>query len=271
MRTPRARIWARISGVKCSPAVGAATDPRSPREHGLVSLAIAGNVGAVDIGRQRDMPELLELAEEIRNRLKSQRALAELSVRDDLRPQRTVSEAQHFSRQSLAAGPRENEPFPFGNLLGQQHLDAAGGVVSGLSVQSCAVCEEARGDHAAVVQHEQIALAQTAPENPEHAVFVLTGRAVEGEHARTSTLCGRLLRNQLFGKFVVEIGNKHQKSLSTELVRRGGILLNGTPQCPNICRDVTIFHFVTRCFGTEPFTKLLKDDSSDVRWRMAPR
>ena len=29
MRTPRARIWSRISGVKCRPAVGAATDPRS--------------------------------------------------------------------------------------------------------------------------------------------------------------------------------------------------------------------------------------------------
>ena len=92
MRTPRARIWSRISGVKCSPAVGAATDPRSLRVDSLIALAIPVHICAVDVRRQRDVPQLLDLAEEIRDRLKPQRALAEFAVRDDLRPQRSVSE-----------------------------------------------------------------------------------------------------------------------------------------------------------------------------------
>src|ERR1700739_5016122 len=82
-------------------------------------------------------------------------------------------------------------------------------MVSGLGVQSGAMRKEASGNDAAVVQNEQIAFAQEVREIAEHPVGVFTGLAIKGEHARAPTLWWRLLRNQFFGKFVVEIGNKH--------------------------------------------------------------
>ena len=64
----------------------------------LISLAVRVHIRAMDVRRQRNMSQLLELAEEIRDRLEPQRALAEFTVRDDLRAQRTVAEGQRFSR-----------------------------------------------------------------------------------------------------------------------------------------------------------------------------
>ena len=48
-------------GVKCSPAVGAATEPRSAREHRLVTFAIGRVVRPLDVRRQRHVADLLEL------------------------------------------------------------------------------------------------------------------------------------------------------------------------------------------------------------------
>ena len=56
-RTPRARIRCRIWGVKCSPAVGAATEPRLSRKNGLVPLAVERLVLPANVRRQRDMPQ----------------------------------------------------------------------------------------------------------------------------------------------------------------------------------------------------------------------
>ena len=46
--------------MKCRPAVGAATEPRSRGVDRLVALAVGGRVGAVDVGRQRDVAVALE-------------------------------------------------------------------------------------------------------------------------------------------------------------------------------------------------------------------
>ena len=46
--------------MKCSPAVGAATDPRSRREDRLVALAIGGVVAALDVRRQRHVADRVD-------------------------------------------------------------------------------------------------------------------------------------------------------------------------------------------------------------------
>ena len=58
----RLRARATSSGVKCRPAVGAATAPSSQREHGLVVVAVAlvGRAPRRDIGRQRHVAALRE-------------------------------------------------------------------------------------------------------------------------------------------------------------------------------------------------------------------
>ncbi len=57
---PRARTRFRISGVKCSPAVGAATALPCLRVNRLVAFAIERLIGALDIRRQRNVAEPVE-------------------------------------------------------------------------------------------------------------------------------------------------------------------------------------------------------------------
>ena len=58
--TPRASSRSSSSSVKCRPAVGAATEPSSLREHGLVVAAVrvVGGAPRGDIGRQRHVAAL---------------------------------------------------------------------------------------------------------------------------------------------------------------------------------------------------------------------
>src|SRR5271165_3246795 len=52
--------------------------------NGLILLAIGRRVGAVDVRRQRDVPNPLQHAEEIVNRMETEMALAERAAPDDL-------------------------------------------------------------------------------------------------------------------------------------------------------------------------------------------
>ena len=181
---------------------------------GLVALPVAIDVCAMNIGRQRDMSQLLDFSKEIGYRLKAKCPLAEFAVRNDLGPQHAVSEVQDFSRQSLAPRPREHSPLPFGELFCEQDLDAARGLMTRLRVESCTMREEARWNHAAVVEDKQIAFSEQFGKAMEHSVFIGSRAAIEHEHARSAPLRGWLLRNQFFGKFVVEIGDQHSGHFS---------------------------------------------------------
>ena len=77
--TPNAVKRASIAGVKCSPAVGAATDPRSSRVHRLVTLAIRGNIVAMDVWRQRNMADAIEACVKILHRLELEQPFAKFS------------------------------------------------------------------------------------------------------------------------------------------------------------------------------------------------
>ena len=75
--------WARISGVKCRPAVGAAALPGSWRVDGLVAVAVFRFVVAVDVGRERHVADLFEDGLEVGHGGEAEGAFAELSGGED--------------------------------------------------------------------------------------------------------------------------------------------------------------------------------------------
>lgn len=78
-----------------------------------------------------------------------------------------------------------------------------------LCAEAGAAREEARGDDAAVVEDEQIALVELRREVAEVGVGVVAGLAVDEEHAAVAAFGGRMLRDQFCGEMEIEIGDAH--------------------------------------------------------------
>jgi len=88
----------------------------------LVAVTVFWAVVAVDVGRERHVPDFVEDSLEIGSWGKSQCAFAELSGREDFGLQDGVGfvggvEEQVFAGLNFAAGPDEGTPVVFGKLL----------------------------------------------------------------------------------------------------------------------------------------------------------
>jgi hypothetical protein len=81
-----------------------------------------------------------------------------------------------------------------------------------LRVQSPSMREQPRRNHAAVVEHQQIARPQHLREIAKQPILPLARSAVEREHPRPRALRRRLLRDQFFRKFEMEIRDQHSTS-----------------------------------------------------------
>src|SRR5208337_3894179 len=100
--------------------------------NGLILLAIGRRIRAVDVRRQRDVPNPFQHAEEIANWIEAQMALAERAPPDDLGREFVrilaglSAEINPFADAELASGVNQCLPFQglCRKLLGQQHLDA---------------------------------------------------------------------------------------------------------------------------------------------------
>ena len=77
-----------------------------------------------------------------------------------------------------------------------------------LAAARIAAAEESRRKDARVVEHQQIARAQEAPEVGERRVLERPARARHHQQPRTPAF-GRLLRDERLGQLEVEIGNVH--------------------------------------------------------------
>lgn len=176
---------------------------------GLVALAVFGAVFAMDVGRERDVADAVEGGVEVGDGLEADGALAMFAVGDDFCLETAVAEADDFSGENFAAGAHEGEPFPLGELLGEHDLDAAGGVMAGLGVESGALAVEARGDDAGVVEDEEVAGVKEGGKVAEVTVGEGSGGAIEGEHARGGAVGEGFLRDEFFGEFEIEIGDEH--------------------------------------------------------------
>ena len=119
---------------------------------GLVSIAIRLAVGPLDVGRQRDVPDGVD---DFRHRAtvrrpKTNRAPPErmLCQHLGLEARRGLAENRMRARLHLLARVHEHVPPLIVELTQQEALD--------LAPAGLAAAEQARGDHARVVDHEQI-------------------------------------------------------------------------------------------------------------------
>jgi hypothetical protein len=71
---------------------------------------------------------------------------------------------------------------------------------------SGAMPEQARGEHARVIQDEAIAGGQEPGEVAEMAVFPSPFGAAQHQHACACAVRERLLGNEFFGKMIIEFG-----------------------------------------------------------------
>ena len=99
----------------------------------------------------------------------------------------------------------------------QQHFHGAAQVLGALRVllahgqrmDARAVAEQPRRKHPRIVEHEAIAGREELRQIAECAVFPPPLAPVDHEHARRRAVGERLLRDQVFGEVVVEVGEVH--------------------------------------------------------------
>jgi len=190
----------------------------------LIAFAIAGRVGARDVGRERDVADAIEGGEEGVGGLKGGReadaALAELGAGQDIGLQFVLfSEEKAFAYADLAAGTNQALPIVGfgGDLPGEQNLDAAVeevagcGIVraDGLSAGAFAAAVEPGGKDAGIVEDYEIAGVQQVGEVAEKAIGIVAARALQVQHTGAVTGGEGFLGNQPVGKVEVEIGNQH--------------------------------------------------------------
>jgi hypothetical protein len=70
--------------------------------------------------------------------------------------------------------------------------------------------EETCGDDAGIVEDEEVAGLEERWEIGEDAIGIRAGVAVESHHAAGAAHGWRLLRDEVFGKCVVEVGDEHR-------------------------------------------------------------
>ncbi len=123
--------------------------------------------------------------------------------------------------------------------FGQHHFDAARRLLA-LPAQR-APRKKARGNHAAVVEHQQIARLEQCRKLREAAVAECPGGAIQHHHAALAALGRRLLRNQFLGQVVIEIGDAENRSLRSlsEMRQR--------PQARAFNRGIQLLAFDSNC------------------------
>jgi hypothetical protein len=207
-------------------------------EDGLVAIAVGGCVVAMDVGRQGNVADAVEDGEEvdagrIGDRSEFEEALAEGAALKDFGFEedfaRGRGEDEALADGNLAAGTHEGAPLVgccglrfvrshpcarrkaqgwgtellWRYRLGEHDFDAAGGLFT-LAAEGAAGVE-ARGNYAAVVEDQQVASPQMSSKTREKVVMKRAGRAVHDHHAAGAALGGRLLRDELFWEFIVEV------------------------------------------------------------------
>ena len=192
----------------------------------LILLAIFGCVGAVDVRRQRNVPDAVEDGEEIVDRIEAQMALAERPAPDDLGCQfvrrfvRIAAEIDALAQAELAAGMHQRLPFQrrSGELFRQQHLDFAAQKIScgriflrqPLRARAAAMSVQPRRQHLGIVEDQQIVgpqqLGKVAklPVRQDSSLRVRT--CSRREAARSASGCRAISSSR---KVVVEVGNQH--------------------------------------------------------------
>ena len=133
----------------------------------------------------------------------------------------SVNKKKCFAGLNLTAGADQRAPLVRGELSSQKDLDTARRILGfGLGTKAGADGEEARGQDAGVVEDEEIAAAEMAGEIGEVVVGESTGAAIHPQHAAGAANLWRMLRDEFFGEFEVEVGDEHKGQFTGWLARQ---------------------------------------------------
>ncbi len=169
------------------------------RIDGLIALAIRLIIRAVDIGRQRHVSDALEQRQ---HRLGEAQLEQGVVARDHLGLATAIDENLRARLGRLARTNVRQHAILIEHTL-HQHLQlAAGGLLA----------EQARRDHAGVVEHHEIAGAQLLQHIGELAMTQLATRAIELQQTAGATLGQRMAGDQRLGEIEVKIGNTHDSA-----------------------------------------------------------
>jgi hypothetical protein len=174
---------------------------------GLIAFAIAGRIGAGDVGRERDVADAIESGEEVvhgLNGLEADMAFAELGAGQDLGLQLIlIAEEEALADTDFAA--RANQAFPIngirGELAGEKDFDAA--------PSAFAASVETGGKDASVVEDQEIAGVQKVGEVAEQAIGIFAAGSLQMQQAGSVAGGEGFLGDEFGGKVEVEIGNPH--------------------------------------------------------------
>jgi len=196
-----------------------------PRVHRLIPFAVFPPVSSADVRRQRYVAKLFERSKEVRHRFKLQRALPKLASGDDLRHQsrfvlpstrlrrlRWVKE-NLFTNADFPAWTNQGLPLPGSGLPGKQHLHLAvqkilcSGVArtERLGAFAGAPAEKPCREHAAVVDHQEVARAKQEGKIPEVPVLENARIPMQMKQTGGAAVSQRLLSNELLGKLKIEV------------------------------------------------------------------
>jgi hypothetical protein len=173
----------------------------------LIALVIAGRVRTRDVGRERDVPDAIEVGKKIIvifGRFETEVALAELSARQDLGLEFIlIAKEKAFADSDFAAGANQALPIVgIGcELASEKDFDAA--------VGAFAAAIKPGGKDAGIVEDDEVAWLEKVGEFAEQAIGVAAAGALQVQHAGAVAGGEGFLGDEFTGKMEVEIGNPH--------------------------------------------------------------
>ena len=153
------------------------------------------------------MPQKLQPGKEIVHRREAKQTFAELAVSRD----RGLEE-------STPSGAAKTSSWPTvilraGRVSARHSQSLICSVSSTSTFPACfsqAHAKQPRGDHAAVVQHQHIAFAEQLRQLVKPRVLPCSALPAQGQHAAAPAFGWGLLRDQLWRKLEVEVGDQHR-------------------------------------------------------------
>ncbi len=158
---------------------------RFTRKHRLVAVFVLLTIIAMDIRRQRHMPNLIENRLKIRHRIEPKRPLPKVASRENLRLKKRFcpirsSKMKPLSRLNLATGSHKGQPIFSPNVFSKKHFNTAsriGRTRLRMDAAGASGIETSRND-AAIVEDQQIASAKKMRQVTKEVIAVFGGGAV---------------------------------------------------------------------------------------------
>ena len=192
--------------------------------YGLVTFAIRRRIRAGDVWGQRDVTDFVHAGKEIWRGCEADVAFAEFAAGDDLGLEFVmVAEEKMFSNPDFAAGSHQTLPivgFAL-ELAGEEDFDAPLEEIAGCGIVKAKRLRMEAGTSSVqagwkdfrVIEYDQVGGAEEVGEITKCAIVKCTGFGIQVQQAGGSAVGKSLLRDEFFGKVVIEVGNEHRDQL----------------------------------------------------------